>query len=110
MKSLLAPLLISIAALAATVAPGSPVLSEARAQGAAEARVNLHIEGMHCATCPITVRTVLRRLDGVADVTVSVSDKRARVVYDPQRVTPERMARAVTDAGYPTSVERGSNP
>lgn len=107
MKKLLAPILLSLIALASLAAPGSPLQSEARAQAATEARVNLHIEGMHCAACPVTVRTVLRRLDGVTDVTVSVSDKRARVVYDPRRVTPERMAQAVTDAGYPTSVERG---
>ena len=108
MKKLLAPILLSLIALASLATPGSPLLPEARAQAATEARVNLHIEGMHCASCPVTVRTVLRRLDGVTDVTVSVADKRARVVYDPGRVTPERMAQTVTDAGYPTSVERGN--
>lgn len=77
----------------------------ARAQAPATATVVLHIDGMHCATCPITVRTVLRRLDGVSDATVSIEAKTARVTYDPARVTPERMARAVTDAGYPARVQ-----
>lgn len=107
MKKLLAPILVSLIALASLAMPGSRLLPEVRAQAATEARVNLHIEGMHCAACPVTVRTVLRRLDGVTDVTVSVNNNRARVVYDPQRVTPERMAQAVTGAGYPTNVERG---
>jgi mercuric transport protein len=108
MKKLIVPILLSVAALASLAAPGSPLLPDARAEAATEARVNLHVEGMHCASCPVTVRTVLRRLEGVTDVTVSVADKRARVVYDPRRVTPERMAQAVTDAGYPTTVERGN--
>lgn len=108
MKKLLAPILLSLIALASFATPGPPLLPEAHAQAATEARANLHIEGMHCASCPVTVRTVLRRLDGVKDVTVSVAEKRARVVYDPGRVTPERMAQAVTDAGYPTTVERGN--
>ncbi len=110
MKKLVVPVLLSLMSLAAFAARGSPLLPEARAraQAATEARVNLHVEGMHCASCPVTVRMVLRRLDGVMEVTVSVSDKRASVVYDPGRITPERMAQAVTDAGYPASVERGN--
>ena len=32
--------------------------SPAAAQAPATATVVLHVEGMHCATCPITVRTV----------------------------------------------------
>lgn len=79
--------------------------SPAAAQAPATATVVLHVEGMHCATCPITVRTVLRRLDGVSDAVVSTESKTARVTYDPARVTPARMAQAVTDAGYPARVQ-----
>ena len=110
MKKRLAPILLSLialAALAAWAAPWSTLQPPAQAQAATEARVNLHVEGMHCATCPITVRTVLSRLDGVSHVTVSMADKRAHVVYDPRQVTPAQMAHAVTDAGYRTTVESG---
>jgi mercuric ion binding protein len=79
--------------------------SFAAAQAPATATVVLHVDGMHCATCPITVRTVLRRLDGVSDVVVSMESKTARVTYDPARVTPARMAQAVTDAGCPARVQ-----
>ncbi|MBI4817440.1 MAG: heavy-metal-associated domain-containing protein [Deltaproteobacteria bacterium] len=110
MKKALVPILLSVAVVALAAA-GSPLpsllpslLPQARAQ-AAEAHASLHVEGMHCASCSVTVRAVLRRLDGVTDVAVSAADKRARVAYYPRRITPERMARAVTDAGYPTTVE-----
>jgi len=77
----------------------------AAAQAPASATVVLHVDGMHCATCPITVRTVLRRLDGVSDAVVSAESRTARVTYDPARVTPARMAQVVTDAGYPARVQ-----
>src|SRR5712691_2231405 len=67
-------------------------------------QVVLIVEGMHCATCPITVRVTLERLDGVKSAKVSMKEGKAFVDYDPTKVTPDRMAKAVTDAGYPTKV------
>lgn len=64
----------------------------------------LAVEGMHCASCPVAVRTALRKLDGVLDATVSAADKRAVVQYDPAKVTPEKMAEAITRLGYKTTV------
>jgi len=97
--------LIVLAAL--TVMWMSPVAvpRQAVAQARAEARVSIHIDGMHCATCPLTVRTVLRGISGVSQASVSVENKRATVLYDPSQVTPERLAKAITDAGYPARVE-----
>lgn len=104
MKKLL-PRMMLLGALAIPAALATLVAAPARAQAPATATVVLHVDGMHCATCPLTVRTVLRRLDGVSDATVSTETKTARVTYDPARVTSERMARAVTDAGYPARVQ-----
>src|SRR5262249_21742415 len=67
-------------------------------------QVVLLVEGMHCATCPVTVRVTLQKLDGIKIVNVSMKDGKAIVEYDPVKVTPDRMAKAVTDAGYPTRV------
>lgn len=39
-------------------------------------------------------------------VDVSFRDREARVVYDPQRVTVERMIAAVDGAGFRASVKR----
>lgn len=72
---------------------------------AAEATTTLKVEGMTCASCSVTVKTALKKLDGVRDAQVSAKEKRARVTYDPARVTPERMVQAVKDAGYDASVE-----
>ena len=58
----------------------------------------LSINGMSCGHCLNAVR---RALDDTPGVTVeSVRIGRAEVEYDPAVTTPERIASAVTDAGY----------
>ncbi|GAB4207039.1 MAG: hypothetical protein OHK0013_24260 [Sandaracinaceae bacterium] len=104
MKKLTISGLTMLATLIAIPAVVTLSASPAALQAPATATVVLHVDGMHCATCPITVRTVLRRLDGVSDAVVSMESMTARVTYDPARVTPTRMAQAVTDAGYPARV------
>ncbi len=108
MRHALASRVILTAALLAAPTLGVIVLTHrvACAQAPAPASVVLHVDGMHCATCPLTVRTVLRRLDGVRAASVSAEERTARVTYDPAHVTPERMIRAIEDAGYHARVER----
>ncbi len=60
--------------------------------------LTLSINGMSCGHCLNAVR---RALSDTAGVTVeSVRIGRAEVQYDPAVTTPERIASAVTDAGY----------
>lgn len=77
----------------------------AATEAVAEAKVTLQIEGMHCASCTVTIRKALERLDGVREAQVSAKEQRAHVTFDPGRVTPERMVQAVKGAGYDASVE-----
>jgi mercuric transport protein len=74
---------------------------------AAGAHVTLAIDGMTCASCGVAIRVTLKKLDGVKDATVSFDDKRAEVTYDPSRVTPQKMIKAIEDAGYKARVEKG---
>jgi mercuric ion binding protein len=77
-------------------------LALASAAIAAEpARVTLDVPSMNCSLCPIAVAGVLRKQPGVQEVKADLDSKSAQVVYDPARTTPERLARAVSDAGYP---------
>ena len=61
------------------------------------------VEHMTCATCPITVKTAMSRVTGVASVDVDFESKTAKVRFDPAVATPERIAAASTNAGYPAS-------
>ncbi len=65
----------------------------------------LPIAGMTCATCVNRVENALNGLPGVT-ATVSLAQEQADVCFDPRRVTPERLAHAVTDAGYEIRTER----
>ena len=62
------------------------------------------IIGMMCASCVGTVEEAIRELPGIEDVSVNLTTERARVVYDPSKVTPERIAKAVEEAGYQVAV------
>ncbi|MBL8537046.1 MAG: heavy-metal-associated domain-containing protein [Hyphomonadaceae bacterium] len=102
--------LMIIGALAAfaglgAIAALAPLQSAAQAQAqSAQAQLrtaSFIVDNMTCATCPITVRTAMSRVDGVRSVEVDFATKRATVSYDPARATPDAIAQASTNAGYP---------
>lgn len=77
---------------------------------AAESRtVTLGVERMTCAACPITVRKALSQVTGVASSTVDMKAHTATVTFDPARTTPEALATAVSQAGFPAKVLRNGS-
>lgn len=73
----------------------------ALAYAAEPVRVVLDVPSMNCSLCPIAVAGVLRKQPGVQEASADLASKTAQIVYDPDQTTPGRLARAVTDAGYP---------
>jgi len=67
--------------------------------------VTLEVQGMTCAACPITVKKSLKKVPGVSDVKVDYKSGIAEVIYDPNKNTPDELAKAITTAGYPTIVK-----
>jgi mercuric ion binding protein len=80
----------------------------AASRPAAHATVTLEVSGMHCPACSITVRKALEAVPGVQQATVSFAPPRALVAYDPARATPEQLAKATAEVGYPSKVLPGS--
>jgi copper chaperone CopZ len=78
--------------------------SSARAQASPSdgklATVTIHIEGMTCGGCAVSVRQALAKRAGVKSVEVSFEQKRAIVKYDPAKVTPEQLAEAINQIGF----------
>ena len=66
--------------------------------------VTLNVQNMSCSLCPITVRKALEKLQGVGGVSVDFGKKTATVTYDPDKVQPESLTKATTNAGYPSTV------
>ena len=82
-------------------------LAAALTAGAAEpTRITLDVPSMNCSLCPISVRKALKRVPGVVRAQADLDSKSAQVVYDPDRVSPETLAKAVADAGYPASIRK----
>jgi P-type Cu+ transporter len=65
----------------------------------------LSVGGMDCASCVAHVERAARSLPGVEVCQVNLARGRATVQYDPGRIDPDRIAAAITDAGYPAAPE-----
>jgi len=67
---------------------------------AGEARQDLTIGGMTCASCVARVERKLTRVPGVASASVNLATERATVTYDPGTVKVAALIGAVEAAGY----------
>lgn len=76
---------------------------------AAPKTVMLSVPNMYCATCPITVKKALSRVEGVSDVTVSYPNKQATVTFDDTKTTVDALTKATADAGYPSKPVSGDS-
>lgn len=69
-----------------------------------ERTVAFEVDKMTCATCPITVRAAMQRVDGVKTVNVDLDSKTATVTYDASVTRPSEIAAASTNVGFPATV------
>ena len=72
---------------------------------AAQKTVTLVVSKMTCATCPITVKKALTKVEGVSRAVVDFETKEAVVTFDDAKTTVTALTRATTDAGYPSIVK-----
>lgn len=90
------------AVTAATSAPAVP---------AGLARADFDVAGMDCGGCVIGTRAALKKLDGVQNADASYDDATGKgtawALYDPAKVTPERMMAAIRELGYTPTVVTG---
>ena len=62
--------------------------------------LNLKVTGMTCGNCENAVKRTLMKLDGVESVNASHTENRVVASYDPARVAPEAMRKAIESIGY----------
>src|SRR6476660_3989674 len=63
------------------------------------ARTRYQVSGMDCASCAAKIDTAVRRIEGVEDVTVSVSNQSMSVVHQ-KSVPTEAIVRQISKLGY----------
>jgi Cu+-exporting ATPase len=87
-------------------APGSQTRTTAgAAQPADPVDADFSVNGMDCASCVAHVERAMAGVPGVRSAQVSLARGRASVRFDPSQTTPETIAAAATDAGYPSAPE-----
>jgi Cu2+-exporting ATPase len=98
----------SAGAPGAATASYSPVPASTRAGdtvlATGLARATFDVKGMTCGGCVLGTRKALAKLPGVRAADASYDEKtgkgKAWAVYEPARVTPERMMAAIRQLGY----------
>jgi P-type Cu+ transporter len=68
------------------------------------------IKGMMCSSCVSRAEAAVKGLDGVIMATVTLSNGKASVTYDPSKVSIEDMATAVKGVGYDVEAESVTLP
>ncbi len=88
MRKLLLTILVT-APLAAFAAPPQTVV--------------LDVQNMTCELCPITVKSALGKVPGVADTKIDLVTKTATVKFDPDKANVAALMKATTNAGFPST-------
>ena len=77
----------------------------AAAQVFAAARtIQLNVDGMDCAACPITVRKALERIEGVNVTATDLKAATIEVRITNDAVSDAQILKATADAGYPSTL------
>lgn len=72
--------------------------------------VVIPVEGMSCAACVARIKKTLTSIDGVADIEVSLRERRARIRFDPRRLSPDRLVAAINGLGYRAGAPAEAKP
>ena len=62
--------------------------------------LSMKVEGMTCGGCVANVTKLLKAVDGVEQVTVTLQPGEAKVTFDPARTGPAVLRSTIEDAGY----------
>jgi mercuric ion binding protein len=62
------------------------------------------VEGMTCAACPLTVKTAVKKLEGIQKVTASLEDRSAVVEFDSDKTTTDAIKNMIDSVGYKAKI------
>jgi len=62
--------------------------------------VEIKTNGMTCTGCENTVKTKVKKVDGVKDVIADFKTNTVKASFDPAKTNPEAIKEAITSAGY----------
>ena len=74
------------------------------------ATVIIPVEGMTCTTCAHTIEKTVGDMPGVKNATVNFASEKTTVEYEPGKITPEQVAKAINDLGYRVATRKSIFP
>lgn len=87
------------------IAVASALMFVASPAWAGPKTITLKVSNMTCATCPITVKHALTKVEGVSKAVIDFDKKQAVVTFDDGKTSPAVLIKATTDAGFPSAVK-----
>jgi len=67
------------------------------------------VKGMHCAACSSRVEKTISGLEGVHKANVNLATEKMGVSWDPDKLSPDDITKAVKEAGYDAEVPSEQN-
>ncbi|MGM0867529.1 MAG: heavy metal translocating P-type ATPase [Bacillota bacterium] len=72
---------------------------------AIEEQITLGITGMSCASCATRIEKNLSKVEGVTQSSINLASEKAKVTFDPNRVSVDQLIEQVKKTGYDVSKE-----
>ncbi|MBL1293080.1 MAG: cation transporter [Thiotrichales bacterium] len=73
-----------------------------------EQLVILSVPRMNCATCPVTVKKALQKVEGVTSVNVIYKSKMAEVSFNDEVASVSYLQKTTNDTGYPSHLVKAN--
>ncbi|TAQ90140.1 hypothetical protein B7494_g1550 [Chlorociboria aeruginascens] len=83
-----------------TSAKASKTRRGSSGRGEKVATTTVAIEGMTCGACTSAVEGGFKGLEGVLQFNISLLAERAIIIYDPSKLTPDKIAEIIDDRGF----------
>ncbi|MEG1310575.1 MAG: heavy metal translocating P-type ATPase [Romboutsia sp.] len=63
-------------------------------------KIDIKIEGMTCASCARAVERVVKKLDGIENISVNIATDKASISYNPSKIKLSQIKSVIEKAGY----------
>jgi len=67
-------------------------------------KATLGVKGMTCSGCALTVKSQVKKIEGISSIDVDLKAGKATFEYDPEKVSPEQVADEINEMGFKASV------
>ena len=74
-----------------------------------EQSIVLDVQNMSCPMCKFTIKKALSSVEGTKQVNVNYEDKTAKVIFNSQKTNTDALIKAITNAGYPATIQSIKN-